>query len=240
MAVIKNKAAVLKYENNTINIKQFQEVPQPYHLPGFMNVISWSLPFVSEKIASVLRELYVLVDDQAAEELERIEEAKKEKAKEKINGIQTKVKNLGRIMSVYKKIRDEREKTLKYSGFALNGVIPEAIMNMDDEEIEEKISSLGHKALDHGEKRPESDDSFDDRFAQKVNRFVSSQGDARRYHSIGSLLIENEITEMPTIYEDLHSSSGIISSGSVISSLTGSPKSKAEVKINRFVQSSFN
>jgi serine/threonine-protein phosphatase 2B catalytic subunit len=49
-----NKAAVLILKNNNLQLKQYQETDAPYRLPDGLDLISWSMPFLAEKITSML------------------------------------------------------------------------------------------------------------------------------------------------------------------------------------------
>ena len=52
--VYNNKAAVISFKNNMVNIQQYNYSPHPFILPQFMNIFNWSIPFVSEKISEML------------------------------------------------------------------------------------------------------------------------------------------------------------------------------------------
>jgi serine/threonine-protein phosphatase 2B catalytic subunit len=49
-----NKASVLIIDKGNLSLKQYDESETPYRLPDNMDVFSWSIPFLAEKVVSML------------------------------------------------------------------------------------------------------------------------------------------------------------------------------------------
>jgi serine/threonine-protein phosphatase 2B catalytic subunit len=109
-----NKGAILRYENNVINIRQFNSMPYPYYLPGFMNVFAWSLPFVAEKLGDLLSVVGKLVDDE-------FQEAAEEEQKQRFISLKQKVTAVVRMTQAFKKVREEREHILQAGSISPSG-----------------------------------------------------------------------------------------------------------------------
>jgi serine/threonine-protein phosphatase 2B catalytic subunit len=51
--VYHNKGAIIKLDNDTLTIEQYGYTEHPYLLPNFMDVFTWSVPFVTEKVLEI-------------------------------------------------------------------------------------------------------------------------------------------------------------------------------------------
>lgn len=103
--VYNNKAAIIVYENDTIRTKQFTAVPHPFWLPNFMDVFTWSLPFVAEKLVDMLVCIVKLNCDHQQDEDRR-------------EVVRAKLAALNRIASMYTKIREQSESLIELKGVA--------------------------------------------------------------------------------------------------------------------------
>lgn len=101
-----NKGAVILIENDKMNIKQYKDVDHPFHLPGDIDLFTWSMPFLAEKVAEML--FAIVGSNQAfsplsAKELEHIDfsqlvkDSSKTHGEEKIEILRTKVKTVARL-----------------------------------------------------------------------------------------------------------------------------------------------
>jgi len=145
-----NKGAVLRYENNVMNIRQFNHSPHPYWLPNFMDVFTWSIPFVAEKVAEMLLTFLHMVDD-AKEEA-----AENGRTDEKKDKFRAKVRSVSRMMRMYSVLRQERETVMQLKSFSPGKKIPQGLLSQGPEALRSALGNFENaRTIDKvNERRP--------------------------------------------------------------------------------------
>eukprot|EP00730_Choanoeca_flexa_P019254 TRINITY_DN9399_c0_g1_i2.p1 TRINITY_DN9399_c0_g1~~TRINITY_DN9399_c0_g1_i2.p1 ORF type:complete len:480 (+),score=106.00 TRINITY_DN9399_c0_g1_i2:101-1441(+) len=141
-----NKAAVMIYADNSMNIKKFSHTTHPYWLPNFMDVFTWSLPFIGEKTTEMLENIMnVCTEEELAASTEV--DVLADKMKTAMSRVKTRRQS-------FSDMTDANRRALLMNGaVSPTGDVPE------DAVIEQAVQSFeGVKRMDKGnESRPKSD-----------------------------------------------------------------------------------
>jgi len=135
----KNKASVLILKNNNLQLKQYSDTEPPYQLPDGMDLFSWSLPFLAEKVTSMLfnilkqcspAELRAMDDVDIPEDMKKLltaNEDELEVAQKKLRHklvLKHKIQSVERMNLMLKNMRKNQEILLELKQMSPDGKLP--------------------------------------------------------------------------------------------------------------------
>ena len=129
--VYNNKGAFIKFVDNSINIQQCNFSPHPFILPNFMNVFTWSVPFVSEKVSEIL---FNVIKKES--EIECHDDDNYSKINETVTtSLKLKMKFISMLMKMFRTLREEHELIIKLKGFCPGNRIPKGLLIQGSEAL---------------------------------------------------------------------------------------------------------
>merc|ERR1712228_247127 len=142
--VYKNKGACLKFDDELLNIRQFVSSPHPYYLPNFMDVFTWRLPFVAEKVTDIL---YSILSYENQTNLDNsndkvVTQANAKGAKTKGGVLKGKVVAVTKLMRMYKVLKENQKNIDHLKRLSPDGMIPHGVLAGGTKEIEKVIASF--------------------------------------------------------------------------------------------------
>jgi len=141
--VYKNKGACLKFNDELLNIRQFVSSPHPYYLPNFMDVFTWSLPFVAEKVTDMLYSIvsYEKADGDHGPDA-KVQITTSAEAVKRSNVLKGKVVAVTKLMRMYKVLQQNQDNIIKLKQLSPNGTLPSGVLSGGAKSIEKAISSF--------------------------------------------------------------------------------------------------
>ncbi|CAD8181791.1 unnamed protein product [Paramecium octaurelia] len=160
--VYNNRGAVIKFENNTLNIQQFQYTPHPYLLPNFMDIFTWSIPFVAEKITEMLYNLIQAgeqgdddedINQEDIEQFKILTQQNKQFNKQQSTGstgstgkstekLKNKLKFVATMMKMQKTLREQSESIMKLKGACPDKRLPKGILSAGKTAITDALADF--------------------------------------------------------------------------------------------------
>merc|ERR1712083_898465 len=133
--------AVLKFRDSVLNIRQYVCSPHPYYLPNFMDVFTWSMTFVAEKVCKIMHG--VLAHSSEKGESDKKMNPKRTSEWRKRTGIMRyKVTAIARLSNVYHEIHEKGKKVLALKSLSPSVSHPLPLAAQPQEAITHALSSF--------------------------------------------------------------------------------------------------
>ncbi|KAI8885524.1 calcineurin [Backusella circina FSU 941] len=186
--VYNNKAAILCYDKAVLDIRQFNSSPHPYWLPNFMNVFNWSLPFVGEKVTSMLLAILNIcskeeLDSEDTQDTKKSTTATESDQRRQI--IKNKIMALGKISRTFSVLRENSELVMELKNLSGTGKIPTGTLGLGSEGIRKAITTFEdarRSDIENERLPPTSRESieaiYQETTASKLRDVISEQDDS--------------------------------------------------------------